>query len=87
MLIELRDVLPADEVRRCRAALLGAQCYAGWGGLIVLPVVEGKGGFIAGLAVGAIVSAACVILLKALAKKKTSDAKADDEMDLDFEIN
>ena len=35
----------------------------------------------------AIVSAACVILLKALAKKKTSDAKADDEMDLDFEIN
>ena len=26
MLIELRDVLPADEVRRCRAALLGA----GW---------------------------------------------------------
>ena len=51
------------------------------------PVVEGKGGFVAGLAVGAIVSAACVILLKALAKKKTSDAKADDEMDLDFEIN
>jgi fructose-specific PTS system IIC-like component len=29
-------------VRRVTAALLGAQCYAGWGGLIVLPVVEGK---------------------------------------------
>ena len=26
------------------AALIGAQCYAGWGGLIVLPVVEGKAG-------------------------------------------
>lgn len=77
----------ADPLRVIPANMLGAQCYAGWGGLIVLPVVEGKGGFIAGLAVGAIVSAACVILLKALAKKKTSDAKADDEMDLDFEIN
>ena len=28
-----------------------------------LPVVQGKGGFVAGLAVGAIVSAACVIVL------------------------
>ena len=39
------------------------------------------------LLVGACVSAACVIVLKALAKKKSSDAKADDELDLDFEIN
>jgi fructose-specific PTS system IIC-like component len=31
----------------CVTALLGAQCYAGWGGLIVLPVVQGKGGFVA----------------------------------------
>jgi fructose-specific PTS system IIC-like component len=68
------------------AALLGAQCYAGWGGLIVLPVVQGKGGFIRP-AGRRIVSAACVIVLKALAKKKASDAKADDELDLDFEIN
>jgi fructose-specific PTS system IIC-like component len=28
------------------AALLGAQCYAGWGGLIVLPVVQGKAGLL-----------------------------------------
>lgn len=68
-------------------ALLGVQCYAGWGGLIVLPVVQGKGGFIAGLLVGACVAAACVITLKALTKKKTPAAKADDELDLDFEIN
>lgn len=51
-------------------ALLGVQCYAGWGGLIVLPVVQGKGGFIAGLLVGACVTAACVITLKALTKRK-----------------
>lgn len=68
-------------------ALLGVQCYAGWGGLIVLPVVQGKGGFIIGLLVGALVSAACVIVLKALTRKKASEAKADDELDLDFEIN
>jgi fructose-specific PTS system IIC-like component len=53
----------------------------------VLPVVQGKLGFVAALLVGACVSAACVIVLKALAKKKSSDAKADDELDLDFEIN
>jgi fructose-specific PTS system IIC-like component len=34
------------------AAVMGAQCYAGWGGLIVLPVVEGKLGYIAAVAVG-----------------------------------
>ena len=68
-------------------ALLGVQCYAGWGGLIVLPVVQGKGGFIIGLLVGALVSAACVIVLKALTRKKASEAKADDELDLDFEVN
>ncbi|SUH40643.1 PTS system fructose-specific IIC component [Salmonella enterica subsp. enterica] len=37
---------------RCgNAALFGAQCYAGWGGLIVLPVVEGKLGYVAAVAV------------------------------------
>jgi hypothetical protein len=75
-------VIPANMIGAASgcvtAALLGAQCYAGWGGLIVLPVVQGKGGFIAALLVGACVSAACVIVLKALAKKKSSDAKADE---------
>ena len=50
-------------------------------------MVQGKGGFIIGLLVGALVSAACVIVLKALTRKKASEAKADDELDLDFEIN
>ena len=39
------------------------------GGLIVLPVVQGKLGFVAALLVGACVSAACVILLKASPKE------------------
>ncbi|EHQ2751899.1 PTS fructose transporter subunit EIIC [Escherichia coli] len=70
------------------AALVGAQCYAGWGGLIVLPVVEGKLGYIAAVAVGAVVTAVCVNVLKSLARKNgfSTDEKEDD-LDLDFEIN
>jgi fructose-specific PTS system IIC-like component len=71
------------------AALLGAQCYAGWGGLIVLPVVDGKLGYIAALLVGAVVTAVSVNLLKSYAHKNKSAAseKAEDDLDLDFEIN
>ena len=68
---------------------MGAQCYAGWGGLIVLPVVDGKLGFIVALLVGAVVTAVSVNLLKTFARKKQTDmpAKAEDDLDLDFEIN
>ncbi len=69
------------------AAVLGAQCYAGWGGLIVLPVVEGKGGYLAAVAVGAVVTALCVNLLKSLARKKPQASEKEDDLDLDFEIN
>ncbi|MBW7984465.1 PTS fructose transporter subunit EIIC [Enterobacillus tribolii] len=70
------------------AALLGAQCYAGWGGLIVLPVVEGKLAYVAALAIGAVVTALCVNLLKSFAAKKQAEQSAkNDDLDLDFEIN
>ncbi|MCW8114116.1 PTS fructose transporter subunit EIIC [Yersinia intermedia] len=68
-------------------ALFGSQCYAGWGGLIVLPVVDGKLGYIAGLAVGALVTAMCVNLLKSIARKKhVINEKKEDDFDLNFEI-
>lgn len=69
------------------AALVGAQCYAGWGGLIVLPVVEGKLGYVAALLVGMVVTALLVNLLKSFAAKKQATKVAQDDMDLDFEIN
>ncbi len=69
------------------ATLLGAQCYAGWGGLIVLPVVQGKLGFIAALGIGAVVCALSLLILKALAGKKTPEQSAHDDLDLEFEIN
>ncbi len=70
------------------AALVGAQCYAGWGGLIVLPVVEGKLGYVAALLVGMVVTALLVNLLKSFAaKKQANKATQENDLDLDFEIN
>jgi fructose-specific PTS system IIC-like component len=70
------------------AALLGATCYAGWGGLIVLPVVQGKFGYVAAVVVGAVVTALSVNVLKTLARKNQQPAVVkEDDLDLDFEIN
>lgn len=70
------------------AALVGAQCYAGWGGLIVLPVVEGKLGYLVALLVGMVITALCVNLLKHLdSKKSTAAMPQESNLDLDFEIN
>ena len=70
------------------AAVMGAQCYAGWGGLIVLPVVEGKLGYIAAVAVGAVVTAISVNVLKSIARKNAKQVvEKEDDLDLDFEIN
>ncbi|EFF2209119.1 PTS fructose transporter subunit EIIC [Escherichia coli] len=83
-----RKNFSAEERETGKAALVGAQCYAGWGGLIVLPVVEGKLGYIAAVAVGAVVTAVCVNVLKSLARKNGSSAdEKEDDLDLDFEIN
>ena len=70
------------------AAVMGAQCYAGWGGLIVLPVVDGKLGYIVAVAVGAVVTAVSVNVLKRIARKNTKQVEEkEDDLDLDFEIN
>lgn len=55
---------------------------AGWGGLVVLPVVEGKLGYIAAVAVGAVVTAVCVNVLKSLARKMGLQLKKEDDLDL-----
>ena len=62
--------------------LLGVLNHAPWGGLIVLPVVEGKIGYIIGVVVGAFVTAIMVNLLK---KENTDNEniKVDEE---DFEL-
>lgn len=69
-------------------ALLGVKCYAGWGGLIVLPVIDGKLGFIFALLVGAVVTAVCVNVLKSIAARKQSlkQSEKEEDLDLDFTI-
>ncbi|MFB2903398.1 PTS fructose transporter subunit EIIC [Aeromonas jandaei] len=67
------------------AALLGVKCFAAWGGLIVLPVVEGRFGFLIALATGAVVTALMVNLLKSM-RKPVTKTQADDDLDLDIQI-
>ena len=64
--------------------LFGVLNHAPWGGLIVLPVVEGKLGYIIGIVVGSLVTAIMVNLLKKT--NKDSEVKVEEEdFDLEFE--
>ncbi|MGL4589929.1 MAG: PTS fructose transporter subunit EIIC [Mycoplasmatales bacterium] len=59
------------------AFMFGVLNHAPWGGLIVLPVVEGKIWYVASIAVGAIVTALMVNLLK---KTNTDVTESDQEL-------
>ena len=51
-------------------------------------VVDGKLGYIAAVAVGAVVTAVSVNVLKRIARKNTKQVEEkEDDLDLDFEIN
>ncbi|MPM00516.1 PTS system mannose-specific EIIBCA component [bioreactor metagenome] len=64
--------------------LLGVLNHAPWGGLIVLPVVEGKVGYIIGVLGGSIVTAVMVNLLKKVNTDNESKISEED-FDLEFE--
>lgn len=68
------------------AAVLGVQSYAAWGGLIVLPVVEGRFGFIIALLVGSLVTAFLVNFLKSRRPVVQEKKEETDDLDLDIEI-
>lgn len=53
------------------AGLLGVKCYAAWGGLIVLPVVDGRMGYILAIIIGMIVTAITVNILNVIHKKNS----------------
>lgn len=63
--------------------LLGVLNHAPWGGLIVLPVVEGKLGYILGVVGGSLVTAVMVNLLKKVNTDK--EIKVEEDFDLEFE--
>lgn len=66
------------------AALLGAECYAGWGGLIVLPVVAGKLSYVIAIAAGSITCALSIILLKKFTAKRSEKEASNDDLDIEF---
>jgi len=68
------------------AAILGVESFAAWGGLIVLPVVEGRFSFIIALAVGSLVTALIVNFLKSRRKVKPANEEEVSDFDLDIKI-
>ncbi|MBY5946612.1 PTS fructose transporter subunit EIIC [Photobacterium rosenbergii] len=68
------------------AAVLGVESYAAWGGLIVLPVVDGRFSFIIALLVGSLVTAFLVNFLKARRPVMEENTQEEDDLDLDIEI-
>lgn len=68
------------------AAVMGVESYAAWGGLIVLPVVEGRFSFVIALLVGSLVTALMVNLLKSRRKAVEPGKQDVDDIDLDIEI-
>ncbi len=68
------------------AAILGVKSYAAWAGLIVLPVVDGRFGFLIALAVGGVSTALIVNLLKTVTARKEPDLALEDDLSLDIQI-
>ncbi|WP_273383391.1 PTS fructose transporter subunit EIIC [Actinobacillus porcinus] len=67
------------------SVLFGAECYAGWGGIIVLPVVTGKLGYLVGMTIGSLVCALSIIILKKLTKKSPPKVdESDDDLNIEF---
>lgn len=70
------------------ASLFGVKCMAAWGGLIVLPVITNRIGFLIAVAAGAFVAATLVNLLKKpveLREVQNSGAAESEELELEFE--
>lgn len=67
------------------AFLLGVLNHAPWGGFIVLPVIEGRLGYILGIIIGSVTTAIMVNLLKKVNTDKTAYKNDSDEIELNFE--
>ncbi|WP_411170140.1 PTS fructose transporter subunit EIIC [Clostridium sp. MB05] len=65
--------------------LFGVLNHAPWGGLIVLPVVEGKLGYILGVVGGSIVTAVMINMLKKVNKDNDNKVKEEEDFELNFE--
>lgn len=83
------SIMAGGAVASITSLLLGATNSANWGGLIVLPVVANKMGYLIAVLLGVIVTALVVNALKKPAVEKSSitetDNNSSEEIDLSFE--
>ena len=66
------------------AGLLGAKLTSSWGGLIVLPTVENKVGYIIAVLVGSAVTAVLAVVLKKSEAKELTAESDDVELEIEF---
>lgn len=83
-------VIPANTIGAAVACLsgfmFGCLNHAPWGGLIVLPVVDHRLGYIAAVAMGAIVVAVIVGVTKKKYVAEDHTENSDDDDDIDFDV-
>lgn len=83
-------VIPANTIGAAAACLsgfmFGCLNHAPWGGLIVLPVVEHRLGYVAAVLIGAVVVAVIVGFTKKNYVADSQESEADDDEDIDLNI-
>ncbi len=78
------SIMAGTAVGTALAAIMGVQNVVAWGGLIVLPAVIGKVGYVVAILAGAVVTALLVNLLK---KEKIEDASVESSDDFDISFS
>lgn len=68
------------------AALLRTELTSSWGGLIVLPTVKNKIGYIIAILVGSLITAGLTIILKKKETEKTNENADEDDEDVNLDI-
>ncbi|WP_117160951.1 PTS fructose transporter subunit EIIC [Paraliobacillus sp. X-1268] len=83
------SIIMGSVVGNISAFLFGVLNHAPWGGLIVLPVVEGRFGYVISVLLGALVTAIALRILKkdAVEDKQSTESNDDDFEDLDISID
>lgn len=76
-------IIAGSVVGNISAFLLGVLNHAPWGGIVVLPVIENKLGYLFSIILGSLVTAFLVNLLKS--KEVHTEIKEDDDFDIEFE--
>lgn len=76
------SIVTGAVVGNIAAFLFGVLNHAPWGGLIVLPIIEGKSAYVISILFGSLVTAIMVNLLK---NKKIEEEIKEDDFELEFE--